>query len=32
MRPGENKVEMDGGLCVNLIAYEACGSPRALCR
>lgn len=26
VRPGENKVVMDGGLCVNLIPYEACES------
>lgn len=32
MRPGENKVEVDGGLCVNLIPYEACESLCALCR
>lgn len=32
VRPGENKVEMDGGLCVNLIPYEACEAPCALCR
>lgn len=32
VRPGENKVELDGGLCVNLTPYAACESLRALCR